>query len=92
MKNLYGLLPLLLLFQAPVALANNKLGVMAGYTYCTMRQNGATHNDAFRQVYTITKGGKGLTQYQQTQQMNLFAAVVINQCRPFARDFESFNP
>ena len=92
------LLPFLPLLPAVLAISHvavdlppDSVGVMAGYTYCKMRENGATHNDAFNAVYKITYDKGALTDQQQAEQMNIFAIVVIDQCLPYARDFESFN-
>ena len=89
--KLFQLLPLFLVLNAPVAITADEVGVMAGHTYCAMRENGATHSDAFRQAYLITGGAGRLTPQQQAEQMNLFAIVVIDRCLPYAKDFESFN-
>ena len=91
------LLPFLPLLPAVLAISHvgvdlppDSVGVMAGYTYCKMRENGATHNEAFRQVYAITNGGNNLTPQQQVEEARLFSIVVIDRCYPYAKDFKSF--
>ena len=62
-------------------------GFTAGRTYCAMRKNGASHADAFSEIYKITNADGKLTPEQQGQEMQIFALVVLNECNQYKRDF-----
>ena len=82
--------PLMAALHAPVAQEIPHPGFTAGRTYCAMRNNGASHQDAFNAAYTITHAGKTKWTKDQSDQMNIFALVVLNECNRYKRDFERY--